>query len=192
MTIQINKNLDNYKEKVVMGLTARQLIHVIICVGVCALLVFILHHFIGIMLSALICFPVVAPIALNGFYEWNGLGFVESMKLRLVYMLKNRPLIYSSDSESELVIEEFKRKQEFEERAKAKKEKKGRGLLSMLLPSFMSSKKNDPVKETVAESEEKENKYMAVDENKKSGLIKGILGKKDKKKKTKKGEETTA
>lgn len=177
MTIQINKNLDNYKEKVVMGLTARQLIHVIICVGICALLVFVLHRFIGIMLSALICFPVVAPIALNGFYEWNGLGFVDSMKLRIAYMLNNRPLKYSSDSESELVIEEFRKKQEFEERAIAKKEKKGRGLFSMFLPSFMNSNR-----ERITEKDN-------VSENK-TGSLKGFLNKK--KRKNKKGEETTA
>ena len=133
MTIQINKNLDNYKEKVVMGLTAKQLIHVIICIGICAGIVAGLHRFIGIMPAALLCFPIVAPIALNGFYEWNGLGFMESMKLRMHYMLHNQPLKYISESESEKVIEDYRLKEEQAQRNAVKKEKKKGGVLLSLI-----------------------------------------------------------
>jgi len=156
MTIQINKNLDNYKEKVVFGLTAKQLIHVIIVAGICIGICLGLHRFIGIMGAAWLCFPIAAPIALNGFYEWNGLSFSESMKLRFMYMLKNRPLRYDSETESEEVIRRYRLEEEATKRAQEKKDKRkskkqknkdqgNKGIIKGLL-GFDKKKKGDKKK----------------------------------------------
>ena len=107
MIIQINKNLDKYKETVVAGMTARQIIHLIIAGGVSVAIVFGLYRFIGITGSALCCFPPVAIIALNGFSP-DMMSSVQN-RLRLMFI---KPLKYSSDTESEKVIEDYYKEQE--------------------------------------------------------------------------------
>ena len=83
MVIEVNKNIDNYKESVVLGLTARQLIFSIISLIVGGGIVLLTYPYVGLTTSAYIAIPVVAPIALTGFYSYNGMTFVEMMKLKL-------------------------------------------------------------------------------------------------------------
>ena len=92
MVIEVNKNIDNYKESVVLGLTARQLIFSIISLIVGGGIVLLTYPYVGLTTSAYIAIPVVAPIALTGFYSYNGMTFVEMMKLKLQknqYFIRN-------------------------------------------------------------------------------------------------------
>ena len=75
MVIEVNKNIDNYKESVVLGLTARQLIFSIISLIVGGGIVLLTYPYVGLTTSADIAIPVVAPIALTGFYSYNGMTF---------------------------------------------------------------------------------------------------------------------
>ena len=83
MVIEINKNIDNYKESVVMGLTARQLIYSVLSVAIGGGIVLALYKNIGLTASTYIAIPVVAPIALSGFYSYNGMTFMEMVKRKL-------------------------------------------------------------------------------------------------------------
>jgi hypothetical protein len=94
MVIEVNKNIDNYKESVVLGLTARQLIFSIISLIVGGGIVLLTYPYVG--LTTYIAIPVVAPIALTGFYSYNGMTFVEMMKLKLHFAFGNRTLTYMS------------------------------------------------------------------------------------------------
>jgi hypothetical protein len=96
MVIEVNKNIDNYKESVVLGLTARQLIFSIISLIVGGGIVLLTYPYVGLTTSAYIAIPVVAPIALTGFYSYNGMTFVEMMKLKLHFAFGNRTLTYIS------------------------------------------------------------------------------------------------
>ena len=96
MVIEVNKNIDNYKESVVLGLTARQLIFSIISLIVGGGIVLLTYPYVGLTTSAYIAIPVVAPIALTGFYSYNGMAFVEMMKLKLHFAFGNRTLTYIS------------------------------------------------------------------------------------------------
>ena len=51
---------------------------------------------VGFTLSAYIAIPIVAPIALSGFYSFNGMSFVQMMKKRIKFMFKVKPLVYKS------------------------------------------------------------------------------------------------
>ena len=73
MVIEINKDIDRYQESVAMGLTAKQLMFSIASVAVGGGLVFLLYRYIGLTASAYVAIPVVAPIALGGFYSYNGI-----------------------------------------------------------------------------------------------------------------------
>jgi hypothetical protein len=103
MVIEINKDIDRYKESVVLGLTARQLIYSIVSVVVGGGIVLLTYPYVGLTTSAYIAIPVVAPIALTGFYSYNGMTFVEMMKLKLHFAFGNKALTYvSTESADEI------------------------------------------------------------------------------------------
>lgn len=103
MVIEINKDIDRYKESVALGLTARQLIFSIASVAVGGTLVFLLYPYIGLTGAAYVAIPVVAPIALGGFYSYNGMSFYEVMRKKFYFMFLNRILTYvSTEGESEI------------------------------------------------------------------------------------------
>ncbi len=135
MVIEINKDIDRYKETVVMGLTARQLIFSVASIAVGGGLVLILYQYIGLTPSVYVAIPAVAPIALGGFYSFNGMNFYEFMGRKIRMMFKNRPLTYVS-AESEEVI----RKIRMEEDAGKKAAEKKRGSLKK---THKSSKKGN-------------------------------------------------
>lgn len=124
MVIDINKNIDNYKETVVLGLTAKQLIYSILSVAVGGGIVLLLYQKVGLTVSAYIAIPAVTPIALSGFYSYNGMGFMEMMKLKMHFAFGNRALAYVS-TEGEDVIREI-RQQEMIADKKTKQKQKNR------------------------------------------------------------------
>ena len=66
MNISINKDIERYKESIVMGLTAKQLICSVIALALGAGIVLSTYKYVGLTVSVYIAIPVVAPIALNG------------------------------------------------------------------------------------------------------------------------------
>ena len=122
MVIEINKDIDRYKESVVMGLTAKQLIYSIASVVAGGGIVLLLYPYIGLTPSVYVAIPVVAPIALGGFYSFNGMSFYEVMGRKLRMMFVNRPLTYVS-TEREAVIKECQQA----EMSKSKTDKKKKG-----------------------------------------------------------------
>ena len=120
MSVEINKDIDNFQESVVLGLTAKQLAASVLSVLVGGGIVFLTYKKVGLTVSAYIAIPVVAPIALSGFYSFNGMSFMQMMKKKIQFMFKAKPLVYkSTESVDELKqtaakVEEEKRKVEAE------------------------------------------------------------------------------
>lgn len=106
MVIEVNKDIDRYQESVAMGLTARQLIFSIASVVVGGGIVLLLYKYIGLTGSAYVAIPCVAPIALGGFYSFNGMNFYEYMGKKLHFMFGNKALTYVS-TEGEPAIKAF-------------------------------------------------------------------------------------
>lgn len=125
MIIEINKDIDRYKESVIMGLTARQLIFSVLSVAVGGGIVLFFYPLIGMTPSVYLAIPAVAPVALGGFYSFNGMNFYEYMGRKLRMLFANRPLAYVS-TENEEVIREI-RAQETE---KNSRKNKGKGDVS--------------------------------------------------------------
>ena len=121
MIIEINKDIQNYKESVVFGLNARQLIFSVLSVASGGGIVFLTYPYVGLTTSAYIAIPVVAPIALSGFYSYNGMTFMEMMKRKLHFAFGNRALTYISE-EGEKAIQQHRA----EEVTKKEKKKKSR------------------------------------------------------------------
>lgn len=111
MVIEINKDIDRYKESVVMGLTAKQLIFSVASVGAGGGIVLLLYPYIGLTPSVYVAIPVAAPIALGGFYSFNGMGFFEYMERKMRMIFANKPLLYVS-TEGEEAIKEIRMEEE--------------------------------------------------------------------------------
>ena len=103
MMIEINKDIEHYKESIVLGLTARQLFFSLASVVTGGGLVLLLYPYIGLTGAAYVAVPAVVPIALGGFYSYQGMNFYEYMGRKLYFLFGNRTLTYvSTESETEL------------------------------------------------------------------------------------------
>jgi len=102
----MNKDIDRYQESVAMGLSAKQLIFSVASVVVGGGMVLLLYRYIGLTGAAYVAIPCVAPIALGGFYSYNGMDFYEYMSRKIHFMIGNKALTYSS-TEGEAVIKEL-------------------------------------------------------------------------------------
>ena len=119
MVIEINKDIQKYKETVVMGLTAKQLIFSAASVLAGGAIVLLLYKHKGLTVSAYIAIPVVAPIALSGFYSYNGMSFMEMTRLKLHFLMNNHALLYRS-TEGEFVLDKIRQEQLLAEKKKRK------------------------------------------------------------------------
>lgn len=119
MVIEINKDIQKYKESVVMGLTAKQLIFSVASVLVGGVIVLFLYKHVGLTVSAYIAIPVVAPIALSGFYSFNGMSFMEMVRLKLHFLMNNQALTYRS-TEGEFVLDSIRREEMLADKKKRK------------------------------------------------------------------------
>ena len=119
MVIEINKDIDRYRESVVMGLGAKQLAFSVAAVAGGGGIVLALYGHIGLTASVYVAIPVVAPIALEGFYDFNGMGFLEVMSKKMKMAFSNRALVYVSTESGDAI-----RKWRAGEAMKAKKQKK--------------------------------------------------------------------
>lgn len=107
MIIEMNKDIDKYQESVALGLTAKQLIFSITAVVCGGGIVLLLYKHVGLTVSAYIAIPVVAPIALGGFYSFHGMSFYEMVRRKWYFMFENHALLYQS-TECEEEINQFK------------------------------------------------------------------------------------
>lgn len=125
MIIEINKDIEKYQESVAMGLNAKQLIYSILALGSGCLIVFLLYEKIGLTFSCYVAVPIVAPIALCGFYSYNGMGFREVFTRYMRNIFRNKTLVFKSGCYREMVSE-IRIKEEAEKRAAARKTKEER------------------------------------------------------------------
>ena len=125
MIIEINKDIEKYQESVAMGLSAKQLVYSILALGSGCVIVFLLYEKIGLTFSCYVAVPVVAPIALCGFYSYNGMGFREVFTRYMRSIFRNKTLVFKSSGYREM-ISEIKAKEEAEKRAAARKAKEER------------------------------------------------------------------
>ena len=122
MVIEINKDIDRYQESVAMGLTAKQLLFSAASVVVGGGMVLLLYKYIGLTGAAYVAIPCVAPIALGGFYSFNGMSFYEYMGKKLHFIFHNKALPYVS-TEGDLAIKSYE--QSMNNTGKKKKSQKG-------------------------------------------------------------------
>ena len=119
MEIELSEDLQHYKESIAMGLNAKQLIYSVLSIGAGVGTVLLLYEKIGITASCYVATPIVAPLALTGFYNYNGLTFWKHMEKIIRFSFFNKPLVFYNKA-----IEEIKAEYLIEEKSKGKEEKK--------------------------------------------------------------------
>ena len=125
LIIEINKDIEKYQESVAMGLTAKQLVYSILALGSGCLIVFLLYEKIGLTFSCYVAVPIVAPIALCGFYSYNGMGFREVFTRYMRSIFRNKTLVFQSSGYREMTAE-IRTKEEAERKAAVRKVKEER------------------------------------------------------------------
>ncbi len=122
MIIEINKDIEKYQESVAMGLSAKQLVYSILALGSGCIIVFLLYEKIGLTFSCYVAVPIVAPIALCGFYSYNGMGFREVFTRYMRSIFRNKALVFKASGYREMRAE-IRAGEEAEKRAAVRKVK---------------------------------------------------------------------
>ncbi|MCD8170974.1 MAG: PrgI family protein, partial [Clostridiales bacterium] len=107
MVIEINKDIEQYKETLVMGLTTKQFVFSLASIISGGGIVLGLYPLVGLTVSVYVAAPVIVPIALGGFYSYNGMGFYEVMGRKVQMAFKSRPLLYVSTEGAVRINEQY-------------------------------------------------------------------------------------
>lgn len=75
MEIKIPKEVRAHKETIFFGLSARQFICAVLAVGVAVGVYFLLERIAGKETASWACIVAAAPVAVTGFFQYNGLTF---------------------------------------------------------------------------------------------------------------------
>lgn len=108
-----------------MGLSAKQLVYSILALGSGCGIVFLLYEKIGLTFSCYVAVPIVAPIALCGFYFYNGMGFREVFTRYMKSIFRNKALVFQSSGYREMRAE-IRASEEAEKREAVRKAKEER------------------------------------------------------------------
>ena len=73
--IKIPKEIRDYQESIVFGLSLRQCVFSLLAIGVAVLLYFGLRNIVGDGEIGWICIVAAFPFALGGFFRYNGMNF---------------------------------------------------------------------------------------------------------------------
>lgn len=123
LVIDINKDLDEYRESAVMGLSWKQCASFVASAGICVGSIALLQDKIGLVPSCYLAIPVVMPIALNGFYSKNGMNFTEYVS-KSWNMMFQKPLLYVSEEGPKQIEEKKKGGMEKKKNSRPKNSKK--------------------------------------------------------------------
>ena len=80
MEIRINKEIKDYHESLFFGLSTRQFICSVAAVGAAVGIYFGLKNYIDKEMVSWLCIVCAAPIAVAGFFNYNGMNFEEFVK----------------------------------------------------------------------------------------------------------------
>ena len=143
-----------------MGLSAKQLAYSILALGSGCVIVFFLYEKIGLTFSCYVAVPIVAPIALCGFYSYNGMGFREVFTRYMKSIFRNKALVFQSGGYREMTAE-IRAREEAAKRAAVKREKEER---KQVRKEKIRQRINGMLKKSIRKTEQKDRrKYGRTD-----------------------------
>ena len=126
MEIKVNKEIKNYKESIFFGLSFRQFLCSALALGAAVGVYFGLRNILDKETVSWLCIVCAAPIAVTGFFQYNGLNFEKFVwaVIKSEFLLSGVRLYKSRNIYYEL-IEEVKRNDRTEKKhTKSKKQRK--------------------------------------------------------------------
>lgn len=75
MEVRVNKEIRDYQETIFFGLTVRQFFCSVGSVVVALLVYLLTHKIIGNEIASWLCMLIAAPVAVAGFFNYNGMKF---------------------------------------------------------------------------------------------------------------------
>jgi len=136
MEVKINKEIQNYQESIFFGLSLRQFSCSLVALGAAVGIYFGLKPIVGEETVSWLCIVCAAPIAVTGFFKYNGLSFEEFVWawLKSEFLMSGKR-VYISENIYDELLKEVKR----HDGTKTKK------LLEKFSGKFFNSKKRTEV-----------------------------------------------
>ena len=106
--VKIPKEIRQYKETIFFGLSARQFFCAIFAVGIAAGVYLLLGPIIGRETASWLCIVLAAPIAMAGFFTYNGMTFEQ-----FLWAVIKTEILYAGDRKyigENLLYNSFSRK----------------------------------------------------------------------------------
>lgn len=98
MEIKIPKDIHKHSETIFFGLTARQFTCSVLALGAAVGLYMGLRHIIGSETASWVCIVGAAPIAVAGFFRYNGMNFEQFAWAVVKTILRSRPRVFRSEN----------------------------------------------------------------------------------------------
>jgi len=106
LEVRIPKEITEYREKIIFGLSARQLASTGVALGTGVGLYFFLKNIIGSNLTTYVVMILVAPIFAFGFYRKNGMSFEKFTKLYIRHLFCVHKKKYATELNVDLLKKE--------------------------------------------------------------------------------------
>lgn len=125
MEIKVNKEIKNYKESIFFGLSFRQFLCSALALGAAVGVYFALSNVLDKETVSWLCIVCAAPIAVTGFFQYNGLNFEKFVwaVIKSEILLSGVRLYKSRNIYNEL-LEEVKRNDRTEKKHKKSAKRK--------------------------------------------------------------------
>ena len=95
MEIKINKEIRNYTESIVLGLTLRQCFFSILACIVAVIVYFIFIDVLGLEVTSWLCIVVAIPFAALGFVSYQGMNFERILiNVWRSFLMSHRQLVF--------------------------------------------------------------------------------------------------
>lgn len=107
MEVKINKEIQSYQESIFFGLSLRQFSCSLVAVGAAVGIYFGLKPIVGDEAVSWLCIVCAAPVAVTGFFSYNGLNFEEFVWawLKSEFLLSGKRVFISENIYDELLKE---------------------------------------------------------------------------------------
>lgn len=125
MEIKVNKEIKNYKESIFFGLSFRQFLCSALALGAAVGVYFGLRNILDKETVSWLCIVCAAPIAVTGFFQYNGLNFEKFVwaVIKSEFLLSGVRLYKSRNIYNEL-LEEVKQNDRTDKKSKKSAKRK--------------------------------------------------------------------
>ena len=113
MEVKINREIRNYTESMVFGLSLRQFIFSVLACGVAVGLYFLLRPYVGTETVSWVCILGAAPFAALGFVKYNGMTAEKAIYawIKAEFLMPKKLVFHSTNVYYELMKPSIEQKQ---------------------------------------------------------------------------------